>query len=144
MEDEARILVPVDGREGSKRALVLASEIAQATHSAIDAVYVSYFDSETDNRGDSWLPDSLITETVEDETQKAEAQVKACVPQGVEVKFYHRIGVPVEEILRLADELHSQLIVVGCRGMSFVEGLLLGSISQGILESAATSVIVAK
>lgn len=144
MEDEARILVPVDGREGSRRALVLASEIAQVSKSAIDAVYVSYFGMETDNREDSWLPDSLITETVEDETRKAEEQVKACVPEDVPVKFYHRIGIPVEEILKLAEERHSDLIVVGCRGMSFVEGLLLGSISQGILEGATTSVIVAK
>ena len=144
MEEGARILVPVDGSEGAHRALLLASELAEVTQASLDAVYVSYFDIETDNQGDSWLPDSLITEPVEDETRKAEAQVKACVPSDVDVTFYHRIGIPVDEILKLADERHSDLIVVGCRGMSFMEGLLLGSISQGILERAKTSVVVAK
>lgn len=145
MEDHTRILVPVDGREGSARALKLAATLAEATGAVLEAVYVSYFADETDNPEDSWLPDSLITSAVHDEKKKAQEQIKACVPADVPVKFHHRVGVPVDEILRLADELQVDLIVVGNRGgMSLMEGFLLGSVSQGILERASTSVIVAK
>ena len=61
MKELARILVPVDGSAGSDKAVDTAVLLAEASGAAIDLLYVSYFDSGTDDAlGQvSWLPDSV-------------------------------------------------------------------------------------
>ena len=54
-----RILVPVDGSEGSGQAVALAGELALATGCTLDILHVSYFDSSTDSQSDSWLPEEV-------------------------------------------------------------------------------------
>ena len=54
-----RILVPVDGSEGSAQAVALAADLALATDCTLDILHVSYFDSKTDSQADSWLPDEV-------------------------------------------------------------------------------------
>lgn len=143
MKRLARILVPVDGSAGAERAVDLAAELAEATESALDILYVSYFDCATDDQGESWLPDS-IAGPVGDQAQAALERAQRHVPRGISVSCHHRMGIPADEILRFAANQPDDLIVVGGRGMGVVEGFLMGSVSQAVLERAVTSVIVAR
>jgi nucleotide-binding universal stress UspA family protein len=54
------------------------------------------------------------------------------------------IGYPAEEIVRVAEELHCDLIVVGSRGHSMFQSLLLGSTSDRVLHHAHCPVLVVK
>jgi nucleotide-binding universal stress UspA family protein len=53
-------------------------------------------------------------------------------------------GDPVEEIVRYADAIEADLIVVGSRGLGGVTSLVLGSVSRGVLHGAHCPVVVAR
>jgi nucleotide-binding universal stress UspA family protein len=55
-----------------------------------------------------------------------------------------RAGDPAAEILRVADERKADLIVAGARGVSWIEGLLLGSVADRLLKEARCSVLVVR
>ena len=53
-----------------------------------------------------------------------------------------RVGDPADEILHLATEQDADLILCGARGVSLIRGLLVGSVADRLLQSAATSVLI--
>jgi nucleotide-binding universal stress UspA family protein len=53
-----------------------------------------------------------------------------------------RIGVPVEELLKVADASRADVIVLGARGTSGLARLLLGSVADGILKRAPAPVLL--
>ena len=57
---------------------------------------------------------------------------------------YVRAGAPADEIVRAADELDVDLIVVGGRGKGAVEAMLLGSVAYRVLHHAPCPVLVTR
>jgi nucleotide-binding universal stress UspA family protein len=55
-----------------------------------------------------------------------------------------RIGHPAEEIVRVAEQLDIDCVIVGSHGMSGVKRFLLGSVSDFVLQYAPCSVLIAK
>ena len=55
-----------------------------------------------------------------------------------------RSGSPADEIVRAADEIEADLIVVGGRGKSAVGAILLGSVAYRVLHHARCPVLVAR
>lgn len=144
MDDEVRILVPVDGSEGACRAMDTAVSLAQAVGASLDILYVSYFDSATDSEEeDSWLPD-IVTRPSGREAKAILTQARQRVPDSVPVTVHQRTGIPAQEIVAFSREQGVRLIVVGGRGLGVVEGFLLGSVSQQVMEEAEASVLIVK
>jgi nucleotide-binding universal stress UspA family protein len=55
-----------------------------------------------------------------------------------------RIGHPAEEIVRVAEQLGSDCVIVGSHGMSGIKRFLLGSVSDHVLRYAPCSVLIVK
>lgn len=55
-----------------------------------------------------------------------------------------RIGHPAEEIVRAAEQLDSDCVIVGSHGMSGIKRFLLGSVSDHVLQYAPCSVLIVK
>lgn len=55
-----------------------------------------------------------------------------------------RSGDPVEEIIKTAEELKVDLVVLGSHGLSGIRHFLLGSVSERVLEYAQCSVLIVK
>lgn len=142
-EKEPRILVPVDGSEGSDAAVVKAGELALALGGCLDILHVSYFDSTTDAEEDSWLPD-IVAGAVGKEQRSVIRHSLELLPPEVTVESWQRTGTPATEILKFAQEQHDSLIVIGGRGLGLMEGLFLGSVSQKVVEESRISVLVVK
>jgi nucleotide-binding universal stress UspA family protein len=53
-------------------------------------------------------------------------------------------GNVVDQIVKTAKDVNSDLIIVGARGLSKFEELLLGSVSHGVVEKAPCPVIVTR
>lgn len=59
--------------------------------------------------------------------------------------FVHvRIGHPAEEILDLAREVGADLIIVGSKGLTGIERLVLGSVAEHVVREAGCTVEVAR
>jgi nucleotide-binding universal stress UspA family protein len=60
------------------------------------------------------------------------------------VDAFVRAGTPADEIVRAADDLDVDLIVVGGRGKGAVEAMLLGSVAYRVLHHAPCPVLVTR
>jgi nucleotide-binding universal stress UspA family protein len=63
---------------------------------------------------------------------------------GVTIRMHVRVGAPADEILRLATELGSTLIVIGSHGKRSLEELLLGSTVENVTKHAPCPVLVVR
>jgi len=72
----------------------------------------------------------------------AEEKMRSFLGATVDVEGIVKIGVPHESINQLAVERGIDLIVMGARGMSSLEGVMLGSVSDAVLKSSPCPVLI--
>ncbi len=78
-------------------------------------------------------------------TEKLEKYAAILAEKGLKAVVMPPIlGDPAREIVRLAEEVEADAIVVGSRGMGWLSAKLLGSVSEGVVHMADRTVIVAK
>ena len=144
MEKRRRILAAVDGSDVSDRVMDTAVSLAEAVGASLDVLYVSYFASDTDgDEEDSWLPESVAGPTSK-EVDAALERAHERVPSPLQVVEHHKIGVPSDEILAFINENNIDIVVMGGRGLGAIQGFLMGSVSQSVLESAPCGVVIVK
>ena len=73
--------------------------------------------------------------------ERVAAALRGTAPQ---VNTLIRSGSPADEIIRAADEIEADLIVVGGRGKSAVGAILMGSVAYRVLHHAPCPVLVAR
>ena len=135
-----RILVPIDGTEYSWRALEYASALARLSGGCLVVMTVSKKDAPVPIvfTGD----DCLVAQIGNEVLDVARAIMSG---QGVECSYLLEQDSNVtESILHTEKVEHCDTIVLGSRGFGTLEGLLKGSVSQVIVESADVPVIVVK
>lgn len=138
-----RMLVAVDGSEGSDRALEMAAEIAQPNaETQVDLVYVVPVPP---LEGDQELTFKTILDAMVKNGEELLEEAKEKVPaiaDHIETKVI--VGnSPAAEILDLIDERTYDLVVIGCRGLSGIKAYL-GSVSHKVLNGSKVSVLIAK
>ena len=138
-----KIIVPVDGSEESKKAAKKAIYIAKHIKSSILALYV--IDSSfTTNYGigrNMLSPDFSALLRKEAEIVLNEV-AKIGKRNGVRVVKKIVEGVPSEEIIKAANK--KDLIIMGSRGRSALERILIGSVSEKVLHHAPCSVMIVR
>lgn len=137
------ILVAVDGSKASEKALEAAISESKIRNSVVNAVYVI----ETGMFRD--IPTDSTTELLYSkfETIAADAFAKGeeiAKKQNIEFVSYLRKGHAGEEILKLADEIKADLIVMGSTGKSNVEKLILGSVTEFVIRNSKVSTMVVR
>ena len=135
-----KILVPVDCSEHSKRALKEAIKVAKMTGGAITLLNVT--PSGSSMASSHKQPNSEMMQN-KDKSVLTEGQ-KIAETEGVLVETLLLEGQIVHEIVKTAKECHYDLIVVGARGLSKLEEIMLGSVSHGVTETATCPVIVTR
>lgn len=81
-----------------------------------------------------------------EESAKAELETLATEfdNENKHVKTFSTIGIPAEEIVRLAEKESADLIVMGTHGWTGVRHLLLGSVAEKVLRMALCPVLVVR
>jgi nucleotide-binding universal stress UspA family protein len=147
-----RILAATDGSEGATAALRSAIELAALMPaqlvvlnvfepdemSAIHAPGPEEFARVEHLRGDHAEAKKIISESILGEAKEIVTEHK-----GLTASFVFLVGDPATEILRYADEVAADLIVMGSRGRGRFVGLLLGSVSQKVTSMARQFVLIA-
>ena len=134
------ILVPVDGSDTSDKAVAQAVTIAEICGAKINFLYVANINQVAIN--------AALTHAIMDAVRKAGRTILEragnMVPSDIPHEKILETGAPAVTILEYEESLGADLIVMGSRGLSFVKGVLLGSVSQYIIERAKCPVLVVK
>jgi nucleotide-binding universal stress UspA family protein len=138
----ARIVVGVDGSVQSIAALRFACHRASFTHEAVVALH-------------AWRPGHVdldysgqLPETIGERTEAAEALLDECIAE-VRADYpdvaVEPDSVPSPPTKALTDaSAYASLVVTGSRGRGVVAGLVLGSVSQHLLNHARSPVAVTR
>ena len=135
-----RILVPVDGSESSEKSVARAVEIAELCKAKIYFLYVANINQIAINPN---LMHAIIDAMRAAGTAILE-RAAGMIPENVECEKIMETGAPAAVILEYEEILDADLIVMGSRGLGVVKGVLLGSVSQYIIERAKGPVMVVK
>jgi len=137
------ILVPVDGSDHALRALDVACDLAQKYGATLRLVhaYPPIFTDSTMGGADIEPLIARRTEAGEAVLARAREYVKDCA---LDITTELREAPDAEAILEEADAHHCDLIVMGTRGLGRLTGLLLGSVSQKVVQHAKCPVLLVR
>ena len=135
-----RILVPVDGSDSSDKSVAQAVSLAEVYGAKLNFLYVANVNQLSIN--------ASLTQAIMNAMRTAGAAIleraESMVPPNIECEKIMETGLPAEVILEYEEILGADLIVMGSRGLGVVKGVLLGSVSQYIIERAKSPVLVVK
>jgi len=134
------ILVPVDGSDGSDKAVAQAISMAEIYGAKLNFLYVANINQLAINAALSQAILEAVTKAGKTILDRAENMV----PSGIVKESFSETGSPAAVILEFEDNLNADLIVMGSRGLGVVKGILLGSVSQYIIERSKCPVLVVK
>ena len=142
-----KILVPVDGSEGSWRALehavaigekfgaeLVVATVIQPYNNAtllsvpLDAKTITEGNSELEKIGDK------VLQMAAERLMSYKGKVDYCV----------EVGHPSERIIALAKKSNAEAIVIGSRGLSGIAEFFLGSVSSKVSQYADVPVLIVK
>ncbi|WP_457555805.1 universal stress protein [Candidatus Pyrohabitans sp.] len=137
-----RILVALDGSQGSRRALRFALKLAKDSGYSVSFIHVVPKLPTTKEELIRLIKEEIGSPQEAGERYLEEAK-KIAEEEGVRVQeVILREGNPVEEILKAEKEY--DLVVVGSRGMGRVDRLLLGSVSSKLVVASTKPVLVVR
>jgi nucleotide-binding universal stress UspA family protein len=140
----ARVLVATDFSEGAERALQTAIRFAKLLGAAIDLVHVySIMPYVPDGGFPGTIP---VPEPAPDLRPEVERQLTVLAARvreaGVECETAALVGDTVDEILTRASNDGAEIVVMGTHGRTGLKRVLLGSVSQKVLQRTNLPVLV--
>lgn len=137
------LLVPVDGSEHALKAVELAAGLAQKLDAGLVLLTVedpgplkgavAHF-AETEHLSRNQIPDWILHG----------AEISANEAGCTDVKRVSATGDVTDAVLNAVDKHKPSMIVMGARGLSDLEGLILGSVSHKVLHVAPVPVLIVK
>lgn len=149
-----KILVCTDGSEFSQKCIKVAAEMAGSC--TINEVSIIHVHESTSLLPDFWQgkypfnPEEekhlkKIDKRLLEERKKFFKEARSEFEESeIAVNMLYKTGHPAEEISKTAAEGNYDLIIIGRRGMGGVKKMLLGSISNAVLQIAPTNVLIVK
>jgi Universal stress protein UspA and related nucleotide-binding proteins len=138
------ILVAVDGSENSQRAYDFALDYAEKFGFNLTVVNVSESSAAAAFAGDGMASVARdLHRFHEGILEKAVDHAKSTHPS-VAISTVLREGDPATEIVSAATEGNFDVVIVGHRGLGKVKGLILGSISEKVIRSLCSTVILVR
>ena len=144
-----KILVPYDGSDHAKKALLHAIDLAKAGDgTTLYIASVCNMVSAMSNFDQVSIAEGCLTtklsEDLEEQCKDDLKEAAAMIPKGVAHEELYEVGSPGPVLLNMAEEKGCDLVVMGSRGLGVVKGVLLGSVSQYIVEQSKCPVLVVK
>jgi nucleotide-binding universal stress UspA family protein len=130
------IAVPVDGSEGANRAAAFAARLAAATGKALRLIYV-FPATPMAMIGLASMSAEQIKQAEQDASREIFDQARAAIAAtGVACSETILLGDPANELIGYVNQHPQSLLVMGRRGLSPIQSLLLGSVSEKVARHA--------
>jgi nucleotide-binding universal stress UspA family protein len=136
----SNILVAVDGSESAKKAFEKSIYLARKCSSRIDLVHVV----QCEIGGDSANTFEIIDELKEKAKKMLEEYETQAAKKNVPIQITVMQGDPAKAIIELAKTKSYDLIIMGTRGRTAFQELLIGSVSQKVMHHASCPVMVVR
>ena len=136
----SRILVAIDGSESAKKAFEESIYLAQKCNSKLDVLHVVSCELGGDSATTFELIDELKNKAEKMLDEYKIQATKSNVPMEITVTQ----GDPAQVIIELAKTKRHDLIIMGTRGRSAFQELLIGSVSQKVMHHASCPVMVVR
>jgi nucleotide-binding universal stress UspA family protein len=139
-----RILVPIDFSPHADAVVEWAAHLALEHDSEVTLLHAYHLPVEFQQLEGAYLPPDFWA-NVKDEALSSLARYGARLrEQGIGVTETVREGYPASVIEEEASRQEVDLIVIGCRGLSGLKHLLLGSIAERVVQRAPCPVLTVK
>jgi nucleotide-binding universal stress UspA family protein len=142
-----KILVPTDGSEESQKALQMAISLAKKYESKVIVLYVVSLN--THEFADLPTISVELSQQWVGELKNIGIQVIDNIKQtvsfdGVEYSTLLELGNPAVEICKVAKNENIDLIVMGSRGLGSFGKIIIGSVSNKVLQLAECPVLITR
>ncbi|WP_066384572.1 MULTISPECIES: universal stress protein [unclassified Anabaena] len=135
------ILVAIDGSEIATRVIQTLENLVLSPETKVILCHVfPTGESDTELPADRPQPESARFSSFHIEQQLQSFQEQLSVKTHIELVA----GEPADEIIRLANIHQADLIIIGSRGLTGMKRIVLGSVSNQVVEEAGCSVLVVK
>ncbi|AHY47777.1 Universal stress protein family [Rubrobacter radiotolerans] len=148
-ETGRRLLLAVDGSAEASQAAEMAGELSRKLGLELHVLYVrplqeaAYMDHWA--KSDWEFVEEVRRNTEEEARKKAEEEAEKVRATGAEVAEVHvALGRADDRIVRLAEDLGAELVVVGSRGLGALRRALMGSVSVSVARHAHGSVLIVR
>ena len=138
-----KILVAFDGSPQSYKALDFALDVSKLCPGASPRITVLSV-AQPPEPIDIVEMDAVIDGATQHYEELFKELRKKAKKKGAEIKTEVAVGHPADQIVKFAVEKKSDMIVVGHRGKSKIETLLLGSVSNRVSSHAPCAVTIVK
>jgi len=138
------LLVPIDFSEHSARALDVAKQIARLADSKIHLLHCYQLNVGGVSPYGVTIPDDFNQQIRDAADEQLTALEQAVAADGIAVESHLTPRFPSEAISDLAVELGADLIVMGTRGSTGLQHILLGSVAERTLRIAPCPVLTVK
>ncbi len=140
------ILVPVDGSDNALRAVRFGLQLARGFSARVRLFYVFPLSS-VEVIGMAGMSRDDIDQAAQSAAQRVFDKVHDAIAEydgGTDVKVSDEtsVGDPAEEIIRCTEDDDGVHVVLGRRGLSRIQTLLLGSVSEKVVRHAHGPVTV--
>ncbi|MGH3558832.1 MAG: universal stress protein [Mycobacterium sp.] len=133
------IVVGTDGSDSSLRAVDRAGQLASRLGAKL-IVATAYIPTPDHSEGKSYRTsgDARIYAMLHDAKARAEAAGAS------EIEEQAVVGAPADALVKLADEVGADLLVVGNLGLNTMAGRLLGSVPANVARRSKTDVVIVR
>ena len=141
-----KILYPTDFSDVSKKALDYIKQLKESGTKEVVVLHV--LDQRATDALHRFMEDRKIQELKENRKKEATKMLTAIEKElkqaSLAVKTIIKTGIPVREILRVEKEEDVSVMVIGSHGMSNLEEIFLGSVSEKVIRRCTKPVLVIK
>jgi nucleotide-binding universal stress UspA family protein len=138
--DISRVLVPTDGSDAAGAAVDHAVAVADACGAAVRVL--SVVDTRALAAQSELAPSDVVIESLEERSEHAISEVaERCEAAGLSVETAVARGPPSQAICEDAEESGADLVVMGTRGRSGLDRVLLGSVTERTVRHAPVPVM---
>jgi universal stress protein A len=134
-----KILLPTDFSTAGEAALKFATALARDSGALLVIAHVEEMPM-------PFIGGEMYFAQIEYPNPEIRNMLEAVVPPDPKVRYEHRLvmGIAADDIVRLADEEHADLVVIGTHGRTGLKRVLMGSVAESVMRLATCPVLVVK